>query len=190
MFDADCLAFQLASLEADSTIHLWVRVQSIYIIYSEVVCLVVKRCIVAYVWTGEISILCLLLQLQPFYGSLDIVRDNPCEPVPEKQSPTHTYRGHQSSLICFLLLLWSMASCMFNLRAWQSFCTISLQVFFGLLIGLAPPLYTPYISLPSHCLSFTVHAHTIATCFAVVLRLCHLILLSLSTIYLELYLVA
>ena len=35
--------------------------------------------------------------------------------------------------------------------------------------------------------SFATYAHTIATCFAVVPRLCHLILVSLSTLYLELY---
>jgi len=28
LFDADCLAFQLASLEVDSTIHLWVSILS------------------------------------------------------------------------------------------------------------------------------------------------------------------
>jgi len=32
----------------------------------------------------------------------------------------------------------SMASSLFNLRAWQSFSTISLQVFFGIPLGLAP----------------------------------------------------
>ena len=53
-----------------------------------------------------------------------------------------------------------------------------------------PPLHTPYISSPNHCLLFTAHVHTIATCFAVVLRLYHLILVSLSTLYLVLYLVA
>ena len=52
-----------------------------------------------------------------------------------------------------------------------------------------PPLHTPYMSLPNHYLLFATHAHTIATYFAVVLRLCHLILLFLSTLYLELYLV-
>jgi len=31
-----------------------------------------------------------------------------------KHSPTHTYHGHQSFLICFLHLLWSMISSMFN----------------------------------------------------------------------------
>jgi len=36
----------------------------------------------------------------------------------KKHSPTHTYRGHQSSLICFIHLIWSMASSLFNLHAW------------------------------------------------------------------------
>jgi len=56
----------------------------------------------------------------------------------KKHSPTHTYRGHQSSLICFHHLLRSMASSPFNLRTLQSFSTISLQVFFGLPHGLTP----------------------------------------------------
>jgi len=42
---------------------------------------------------------------------------------------------------------------------------------------------------PNHYLLFATHVHTIATCFAVVPRLCHLILVFLSTLYLELYLV-
>jgi len=46
----------------------------------------------------------------------------------KKHSPTHNYPGHQSSFICFLHLLRSMASSLFNLRALQSFTTISLQV--------------------------------------------------------------
>ena len=56
----------------------------------------------------------------------------------KKHSPTHTYHGHQSSLICFLHLLRTTASSLFNLRAWQSFSTISLHVFCGLPLGLAP----------------------------------------------------
>jgi len=56
----------------------------------------------------------------------------------KKHSPTHTYHGHQSSLICFLHLLRSMVSFLFNLHARQSIFTISLQVFFGLPLGLAP----------------------------------------------------
>ena len=56
----------------------------------------------------------------------------------KKHSPTHIHRGHQSSLICFLHLLRSMASSLFNLRAWQSLSTICLQDYFGLPLGLAP----------------------------------------------------
>jgi len=35
-------------------------------------------------------------------------------------------------------VLWSIASSMFNLRAWKSFCITSLQVFFGLPLGVEP----------------------------------------------------
>ena len=107
----------------------------------------------------------------------------------KKHSPTHTYPGHQLSLICFIHLLRSMASSLFNTRAWQSFSTICVQVFFGLPLAWHPPLHTPYISSPNHCLLFATHAHTIAVCFAVVPRLCHVILVSLSTLYLEFCLV-
>jgi len=51
------------------------------------------------------------------------------------------------------------------------------------------PCHTPYISSPNHWLLFATRAHTIATCFAVVPRLCLLMLVSLSTIYLEFCLV-
>jgi len=110
----------------------------------------------------------------------------------KKHSPIHTYRGHQSSLICFVHLIRFMASSLFNPHDWQSFSTISIHSNFSLVYILAwhPPLHTSYISSPNHCLLFATHAHTIATCFAVVPRLCLLILVSLSTLYLEFYLVA
>ena len=50
------------------------------------------------------------------------------------------------------------------------------------LLAWYPPLHTPYISSPSNCLLFATHAHTIATCSAVILRLCPLIPVSLSTL--------
>ena len=53
----------------------------------------------------------------------------------KKHSPTNINRGHQSSLICFLHLLQSTASSLFNV---QYFSTISIQVFFHLPLGLAP----------------------------------------------------
>jgi len=48
------------------------------------------------------------------------------------------------------------------------------------LLAWHPPLHTPYIYSPNHCLFFATHAHTIATCFAAVLKLCRLILVSLN----------
>ena len=54
-------------------------------------------------------------------------------------------------------------------------------------LGCNPPLHTPYISSLNHCLLFATHAHAIATCFAVVPRLCHLFLVFLSALYLALY---
>jgi len=56
----------------------------------------------------------------------------------KKHSLTHTYSDHQSSFICFLHHLKSIASSLFNLHAWQSFCTTSNHVFFRLPLGLAP----------------------------------------------------
>jgi len=35
---------------------------------------------------------------QPFYGSVEFVRDNPGEPVPKETFTHYTHRGHQSSL--------------------------------------------------------------------------------------------
>jgi len=101
-----------------------------------------------------------------------------------KHLPTHTYHGHQSSLLLHpsnaihgILPVQFMHLTVF---------TISLQVFFEQPLGLAPS--TSYsIHFFTQSLSFfATHAHTITTCFAVVLQ----ILVSLSTLYLEFYLVA
>jgi len=78
-----------------------------------------------------------LRHIQPFYSSQDFVRDNPDEPVPEETF----IQSHLSwsSIIPYLLhLILSIASSVFNFHAWQSFSTISLQVFFGLPLSLAP----------------------------------------------------
>jgi len=117
---------------------------------------------------------------QPFYGSLDYVWDNPGEPVPEKTFIHSHLLWSSIILICFLHLLWSMASSVLNLCIWQSFC-ISLSKFSQVhLLAWHHPLHTPYISSPNHCLLFAAHAHTRATCLAAAPRLCHLILVSLS----------
>jgi len=108
----------------------------------------------------------------------------------KKHSSTHIYRGHQSYLICFLIYydpLYPLCSIyVLDSLFPQSFFTFSLVH----LLAWHPKLHTPYISSPNHCLLFAAHAHTITTCFDVVPRLCHLIIVSLSTLYLELYLVA
>jgi len=87
------------------------------------------------------------------------VRDKPGEPVPEETFAHSHYRAHQSSLISFIHLTWSMASSLFNLRAWQSFSTISHQVFFGLHPGLEPSSSYSIFTPGNHCLHFAAHAH-------------------------------
>ena len=93
-----------------------------------------------------------------------------------------TYPDHQPSFISFFYLLWSIALSLFNLHAWWSFCTTSLQVLFGLLLGLEP--YTSYAIhfFTQAMFSFRNTCHTIAYCFAVVPRLYHLFLISLNSL--------
>jgi len=103
----------------------------------------------------------------------------------KKHSLTHTYSDHQSSFISFLHLLRSILSIQFTCLT----VCIAQSHFKCCLVYFSvchPPLHTPYFSSPNHCLLFATHANTIATCFAVVPRLCHLILVSLSTRYFEL----
>jgi len=120
----------------------------------------------------------------PFYGC-GFCQDNQGEPIAE-ETFTHSHLSW-SSLICFLHLLWSTASCSVympdSLFLW-SFTKFSLVY----LLAWHPQLHTPYMSPPNHCLLFTAHAHTIATCFAAVPRLSSNP--SLSTLYWELYFVA
>jgi len=103
----------------------------------------------------------------------------------KKHSPTHTYTDHQSSFICFLHLLQSVAISLFNLRAWHFFwhnhCPSLLwsTSWSGTLHFILHTFLHPITVL------FATHAHTNATYFAVVPRLCHLILVSLSTLYLR-----
>jgi len=107
----------------------------------------------------------------------------------KKHAPTDTCHGHQSSLICFLHLLRSVASSLFNLHAWQSFFTISLQVFFGIPLVLAPSTsYSIHFftqSLSSFCNTCPYHCNLFC-CSTEIMSSNP----SLSTLYLELYLVA
>ena len=82
---------------------------------------------------------CTHTHTQLFYGSVDYVRDNPGEPVPE-ETFTHSHLSW-SSIIPYLLhpsTTIHTASSLFNPHTWLSFSTISLEVFFGLPLGLAP----------------------------------------------------
>ena len=57
------------------------------------------------------------------------------------------------------------------------------------LLAWHPPLHSPYISSPNHCLLFAAHAHAPYhhNLFCCIPRLCLLILVYLSALYLELY---
>jgi len=55
----------------------------------------------------------------------------------KKHSPTH-HPDHHPTFISFFHLPRSIASSLFNLRVRQSSCTTSLQVLFGLPLGLEP----------------------------------------------------
>ena len=77
----------------------------------------------------------------------------------KKHSPTHTSRGHQPSLICFLHLLPSITSSIINLRVWQLFLQSLSKFSLVYLLAWHPPLHTPYISSPNQCLLFAAHAH-------------------------------
>ena len=55
----------------------------------------------------------------------------------KKHSPTH-HPDHHPIFISFFHLSRSIASSLFKLRAWQSFCTTSSHVLFGLHLGLEP----------------------------------------------------
>jgi len=79
---------------------------------------------------------------QPFNSPLS--RTPQVDRYQKKHSPTHTHPDHQTSFVNFLHPLWSVASSVLNLHAWQSFSTIFLHVVFGL----------PQSSF------FATHAHT------------------------------
>jgi len=111
---------------------------------------------------------------QPLYGSVDFVRDNPGELIPE-ETFTHSHLSWSSNIpLYFHHLLQSMASSLINPCALQSFSTISLQVFFVLPLGLTPSTsYSIHFftqSLSSFRSTCPYHRNLVA----VVLRLCQL----------------
>jgi len=94
----------------------------------------------------------------------------------------HIHPDHQTSFINYIHLLRSIASSLFNLRAWQSSSTTFLQSPDSLWSSSwSETLYFILHTFlhPNHHL-FATHAHTIAACSAVIPMLCHLSLISLS----------
>jgi len=118
---------------------------------------------------------------QLFYGTLDSVRDKPHKPVPE-ETFTHSYLSWSSVIPISSSIYYD---------PWQSFSTISLQVFFGLPHGLA--LSTSHSihfftqSLSSFHNTCPYH-HNLFCCSTEIMSPNPS--LSLSTLHLELYLVA
>jgi len=74
-------------------------------------------------------------QQQPFYGPLS--GTTRVSRYHKKHSPTH-HPDHHPIFISFFHLPRSIASSLFKLCAWQSFCTTSVYVHFGLPLGLEP----------------------------------------------------
>ena len=104
---------------------------------------------------------------QPIYGPLS--GTSRVSRYQKKHSPTH-HPDHHPIFISFFHLTRSIASFLFKLCALQSFCTTSLHVLFGLPLGLEPSTSYSIHFFTQSVSSFrnTSHAHTIATCFAVV----------------------
>jgi len=74
-------------------------------------------------------------QRRRFYGPLSVTTR--VSRYQKKHSPTH-HPDHHSIFISFFHLPRSIASSLFKLRAWQSSCTTSFHVLFGLPLGLEP----------------------------------------------------
>jgi len=124
------------------------------------------------------DIVIIFTDTQPLYGSLHFVRDNPGELVPE-ETFTHSHLSW-SSIISYLL---PPSVTIHGILCVQFMC---LTVFFHnpipsfLWSTFWPGTYDFILHTFLHpvIVLFAAHAHTIANCFAVVPRLCHLILVS------------
>jgi len=88
-------------------------------------------------------------QQRSFYGPLSGTTQ--VSRYQKKHSPIH-HPDHHPIFISFFHLPQSIASSLFKLQAWQSFCTTSLHVLFGLPLGLEPStLYSIHFN---HLLDF------------------------------------
>ena len=110
----------------------------------------------------------------------------------KKHSPTYTHPDHQTSFIIFLHLqrndLWHPLCSFYVLDSPLVQPLSRFSLVFHLVLD--PQPHTPYISSTNHHLLFTAHAHTNAGCSAAIPMLCHLYLVSLSTPFLGVCLLA
>jgi len=107
----------------------------VLVLEAWVLVLVLEACVLVAICHVYILQVLLLLLLQPFYGPLS--GTTRVSRYQKKHSPTHHPDRHPI-FISFFHLLRSVESSLFNLRVWQSFSTIYLQVLFGLPLGLEP----------------------------------------------------
>jgi len=85
------------------------------------------NCLACLVYAGNNYSKAVIQQQQkPFYGALSGTTQ--VSRYQKKHSPIDTYHDHRPSFVGFLHLLRPIASSLFNLRAWQSFCTTSVHV--------------------------------------------------------------
>jgi len=123
-------------------------------------------------------------QQQLFYGPLS--RTTQVSRYQKKHSLTH-HPDHHPIFISFFHLPRSIASSLFKLRAWQSFCTTFFHVLFGLPLGLEP-----FTSYSIHFFTQSVSSFRCTCPYNRNLFCCSSNIISsipsLSTHYLELYL--
>jgi len=113
--------------------------------------------------------------LRPF------VRDYTGEPVPE-ETLTHPPAWSSSNLYQLLPSTTIHSILLAQITCLAIFLhNLFLRPLWSTSLVWSPPPHIPYISSPNQCLLFAAHAHTIATCFAVVSILYHLFLVFLST---------
>jgi len=105
------------------------------------------------------------LLLQPFYGLLSGTTKVSRYQI--HSLPHILIISHPLSAFSVYYPIHSLVSSLFNLRAWQSSAQPLSKSSLVNILAWHPPLHTPYISSPNHCLLFTTHVHTVTTGFAV-----------------------
>jgi len=119
-------------------------------------------------------------QSLPFYGPLSGTTQ--MSGYQKKHSPTQRPDHHPIFVSFFHLLCDPQHHPCSNCVLGSLFAQPLSTSFLVYLLVWSPPPHIPYICSPSQCRLFATHAHTIATCFAVVSILYHLFLVCLSTL--------